>query len=207
MRLKGSNSGRSGATERPPREGLAEMNNPGPTMAWRAKNAIEQWLRAVDLQHERANAPFPAALAGAVAGQSVSAVALESEVYKRQVDIELYLVALRRLRRAAEFAVRYVPGGRALNAASRDFDRCVPYAITLRNVTEHFDDYQVGRGKARRPGEVGFVTVYTLDNTSDGKPGDGAGFVWGNRAVKCSDATPAARTLHDRVQEFLRPLL
>lgn len=59
-------------------------------------------------------------------------------------DIQFFIVALRRLRLAAEFARR---ADSELKRAIRDFNATVPDLDRFRNVGEHIDAYAEGRGK------------------------------------------------------------
>ncbi len=62
-------------------------------------------------------------------------------------DFQFLIVALARLRRAAELAAK-VPSIRSnMRAALRNFDAVLPHLKTMRDVAEHIDDYGVDAGK------------------------------------------------------------
>lgn len=64
-------------------------------------------------------------------------------------DLQFFIVALRRLRRAAELAGRVASVKDRLVLALRTFDDALPHLSVMRNVGEHIDDYAVGNPKRR----------------------------------------------------------
>lgn len=79
------------------------------------------------------------------------------DIVEQGVDIELFLVLLMRLRRAAVLVANHVPGTQGLTAAVNDFDAALPNLKYLRDTEEHFDDYVLGRGRhspAQRAGRA-----------------------------------------------------
>jgi len=58
-------------------------------------------------------------------------------------DLQFFIVALRRLRRAAEFAGRVATVKDSLAVALQNFDHALPQLMRMRNVGEHIDDYAV----------------------------------------------------------------
>ena len=83
------------------------------------------------------------------------------------VDLQFLIVALRRLRRAAELASRVSSVAPLIESAMRDFDAAVPQLFLFRNVGEHIDDYLLG-GPKRRHKQVGraMLQVGTWDGTT-----------------------------------------
>jgi len=64
-------------------------------------------------------------------------------------DLVLFAVALRNLLRAVEWAqATYAP---TLDKALEQFQAEVPHAVDLRDVLEHFDDYEQGIGQLQNP--------------------------------------------------------
>jgi hypothetical protein len=76
----------------------------------------------------------------------------------------LFALALRDLVRTAEYAKRFEP--ERVGAALDHFNGAVPHARAMRNVLEHFDDYESGTGKLQRKrkrGEAGLLRWYEND--------------------------------------------
>jgi hypothetical protein len=71
-----------------------------------------------------------------------------------QVNAMLLAVAYRNVRRAAEMAAHHLPESAAsqLRQAMEDSDTLAPEALAVRDMLEHFDEYQRGRGKLQQPG-------------------------------------------------------
>jgi hypothetical protein len=64
-------------------------------------------------------------------------------------DLQFLIVALRRLRRAAELAIRVEPVKDVLSLALRTFDDALPQLAIMRKVGEHIDDYALDSSKRR----------------------------------------------------------
>ena len=87
-------------------------------------------------------------------------------IFQYQADLEFLMVALRRLRRAAELAARVPFAQSALCAAIRDFDQALPDLVKMRNVSEHFDDYILNNQRRRhRDVQSGQLLVNRWDGT------------------------------------------
>lgn len=91
---------------------------------------IAIWWRAVEVQGKRA-----------LDVQSVTNLDARIEFY-------LFAIALRQLLRAVNFCRPHEPA--AIEAAIATFDSAVPHCVNLRDVIEHFDDYELGIGKLQR---------------------------------------------------------
>ena len=91
------------------------------------------WGHAVDLQGRRAND-------GKVATMDA------------QVDCYLFLVAVRQLVRAVEFCRPHAMS--EIDKALSEFKREVPGWLVLRDVVEHFDEYERGIGKHQTSGKL-----------------------------------------------------
>jgi len=97
-------------------------------------------------------------------------------------DFHFLLVALTRLRRAAEHAAKVPSIRRRMRASSKSFDCALPNLIKMRNVAEHIDDYATDAAKdptiSRKSLEVG---------TWDGRRSGWLGFEFGaNSALSAS---------------------
>lgn len=88
-------------------------------------------LQAADVQLKRARKEAPDEPGGA---------------FLWWIDLQFFIVALRRLRRGAELALRVPHQRSAVQEAIKAFDQAVPNLLLLRNVGEHIDDYAVGEG-------------------------------------------------------------
>jgi hypothetical protein len=71
----------------------------------------------------------------------------ESFVFRWWADLQFLIVALRRLRRAAELARRVPAAAGDVAAALKAFDVALPMLPMMRNVGEHIDDYALDRGR------------------------------------------------------------
>lgn len=95
----------------------------------------EVWLEAVELQRRRVlelSRPMPPQ-----PPYEDNRAALEAELV-------LFAVALRNLIRAVEWASDFEPD--PITQALDDFDAKVPHAVDIRDLLEHFDAYEQGRG-------------------------------------------------------------
>jgi hypothetical protein len=98
----------------------------------RALSFALEGLQAADLQLQRARQEAPPQPGGA---------------FLWWIDLQFFIVALRRLRRAAELA-RRVPDQRpAVQRAIQKFDDALPDLLLLRDVGEHIEDYAVDKGR------------------------------------------------------------
>ncbi|MEY2419960.1 MAG: hypothetical protein QOI95_27 [Acidimicrobiaceae bacterium] len=80
-----------------------------------------------------------------------------------RVDALALAGSARRLRRTAGHLAGEMPG-RHLTEALRRFDHAVPHLVSLRDMSEHIDEYAVGAGKHDRPGaEAGPVFDLRVD--------------------------------------------
>lgn len=104
----------------------------------RMQTEATKWINAVHMQSRRVARPL------------VNSDDLGAEVWRQEIDLYFLLVALTRLRRAISLAAQVVELRPRLNSRLAEFDNQVPYLSRLRNVSEHFDDYTVGRGRDSR---------------------------------------------------------
>jgi hypothetical protein len=98
----------------------------------RALTFALEGLRAAEVQLQRAREDAPSGPGGA---------------FLWWIDLQFFIVALRRLRQAAELALR-APGQRpAIEQAIEAFDEALPDLPLFRHVGEHIDEYAVGKGR------------------------------------------------------------
>lgn len=100
----------------------------------RALSLANEAMFTVKLQHRRLRSTEP-----------------EDEVFffRRGADFQFLIVALRRMRRAAELAAKVTTVSAAVQDALVAFDHDLPMLLTMRNVGEHVDDYAVDDPKRR----------------------------------------------------------
>jgi len=117
-------------------------------------------------------------------------------VFRRWADFDFLLVALRRFRRAVGLASPLVPG---LQAELDAFDAKLPDLNFLRNVSEHVDDYALGRGRDRSV-DPKMLQVSTLSD-------DGPTLSWliaedghSPRSLNASVALAASKRLFEALQ-------
>ena len=118
-------------------------------------------------------------------------------------DLQFMIVALRRLRRAAELATRSTPAAHQVRAALAAFDAALPSLKTIRNIGEHFDSYALdspGRHDKwidRRQLEVGEWdgTTFRWLRQRDGR----------YHELNTNDALAAAERLYDAVRRTALP--
>jgi hypothetical protein len=132
------------------------MNPDGTATYERARRLANQALWAVDLQRRRLNSEEPE----------------DAKFTLRQwSDFHFLIVALTRLRRAAELAAKVPVISERMHAALKTFDAALPHLKKMRDVAEHIDDYAVDSGKdrsiSRKSLEVG---------SSDGETWEWLGF-------------------------------
>jgi hypothetical protein len=114
-------------------------------------------------------------------------------VFRQWADFQFFLVALRRLRRAAAIAA----GRPRVDTALRAFDAAVPYLAKLRNVGEHIDEYALASPKRRSRPTAAKAGVTPRDlqvgqwNESE--------WNWLGELVDVDRALKAAEGLHDAV--------
>ena len=120
---------------------------------------------------EESKAPTnPARLPVELAGHALvwgQAVALQAErvrnaatVAGRHIDGYFLVLAIRQVLRSAEAMDRAIGGDAGLRNAQTRFLAEHPQAQKMRDVLSHFDEYEAGKGKLQRSGEVGALNVW-----------------------------------------------
>jgi hypothetical protein len=112
----------------------------------------------------------PATLAVELAGHAYvwgQAVGLEAErvrsaatVAERHIDCYLLVLAIRQVLRSAEAMDRAIGGDEELRKAQTQFLAEHPQTQKMRDVLSHFDEYEAGKGRLQKSGEVGALTIW-----------------------------------------------
>jgi hypothetical protein len=87
-------------------------------------------------------------------------------VFRWWADLQFLIVALRRLRRAAQIASAVPSASEPMAGALRDFDEALPDLQLMRNVGEHIDDYVLETKRRRHPIDRRLLQVGTWDGTT-----------------------------------------
>jgi len=146
--------------------------------------------RAVSLAHE-------AALTVALQRRRLRSDEPEDEVFPGRwwVDAQFLIVALRRLRRAAELAQKVAAAERAVKTAVSDFDLALPGIREMRNVGEHIDSYAVDDPN-------GHHSVVRRQELQVGS-WDGTTYSWLNHELDVDVAEAAALDLYEALRREL----
>jgi hypothetical protein len=120
----------------------------------------------------------------------------DKHFFRHWTDLQFLIVALRRLRRAAQLASNVPLSKTELADALRRFDEALPMVSTMRNVGEHIDDYALDNEKRhhrqihRRLLEVGAW--------------DGTTYEWLGMELDIDQAHDAAFALFQSVRKALK---
>ena len=98
----------------------------------RARRLANQALWTIDLQRRRLNSIEPED---------------DKFVLRKWSDFYFLVLALTRLRRAAELAAKVPPVSQNMRVALIAFDSALPHVKKMRDVAEHVDDYAVDKGR------------------------------------------------------------
>ncbi len=71
----------------------------------------------------------------------------EEFIIRKFSDFHFLIVALTRLRRAAELAQKVDPLKKTMKKAIRDFDSSLPSRKKMRDIAEHIDEYAIDSGR------------------------------------------------------------
>lgn len=112
-------------------------------------------------------------------------------LFRRWADFQFLIVALTRLRRATILAAKVPPLADAMQNALTNFDNTLPMLKHMRDISEHFDDYAMDRGRdpsvSRKSLEVGVI-------------GDSV-FQWLDHELDADIAVSAAQRLFKDIQQ------
>ena len=148
-----------------------------------------RWMHAVELQAKR--------IIGPVIDLSAGHEAYRTEWNQRQLDLDYFLIALNRLRVAVRSANETLKNA-DITAALRVFDTKVPDVKDLRDIAEHFDEYD------REVGKLNKKNTLTSESPSYGW-GDSDGSInYRGKKISVVTAREAARQLHKVVLHTLR---
>lgn len=113
-------------------------------------------------------------------------------IFRKWADFDFLVVALFRLRRAAQLAASVPEVNALLAPAVADFDAALPNLKKMRDVAEHFDDYAVDRGRRsgvhRQDLEVGRMSV------------DGTTLEWLGAELDAHKALDESETLFEAIK-------
>ena len=147
----------------------------------RAYSLIDEAMHTVALQRRRVRSTEPED---------------EEFVFRHWADLQFFVVALRRLRRAAELASNVAISKNNIKIAISKFDKDTPCLKVMRNVGEHIDTYALDDEKrhhkniSRRALQVGSW--------------DGTTWEWLDMKLNVDDAFQFAAELHQVVRNELK---
>lgn len=131
-------------------------------------------------------------------GSQRDRVAESRPITDTEVESYLYVLALRNLLRVARLAATFDP--QASEAAVQEFEATIPAAIHIRDVLEHFDEYEAGIGRLQENG-----AIHALASVSVQRRSTGTGWLLtvGPLTLDIDDATQAAQRLYGRLRAIL----
>jgi len=147
----------------------------------RAYSLVDEAMHTVALQRRRVRSTEPED---------------EDFVFRYWADLQFFVVALRRLRRAAELASNVTVSKDNIKIAINKFDKDIPCLKVMRNVGEHIDTYVLD-GDKRHHKEIsrGLLQVGSWDGTT---------WKWLDMKLNIDDAFQAAAELHQAVRKELK---
>lgn len=163
-----------------------------------AQTYVERWATAVVMQHRR----IVDSLYSEKSGIEVSTLA----------DVDLFIIALRNLLRAAHLAKEESRSSDIARAIA-EFEERLPPLTGIRDMVEHFDDYTRGRGRRQKvdPRPVGRPIYAATTITSPEPDGElvttrpALGILLGGESLDIDRATEAAERLAQGVLAALAP--
>jgi hypothetical protein len=111
-------------------------------------------------------------------------------LFRRWADFQFLIVALWRLRRAADLAAKVPALVGAMRDALREFDTALPSLKKMRDIAEHFDDYAMERGRHR---------TVSRESLEVGVIGDSV-FQWLDQEINADTALAASQQLFVSIQ-------
>jgi hypothetical protein len=111
-------------------------------------------------------------------------------------DFQFLVVALRRLKRAAEIATRVSSVRPSLKTAIAEFDRKLPFLNKMRNVGEHIDSCAIDDPK-RHHGDVQRIQLQVASCNDEG-------FTWLDQELKYDVALEASEHLFRAIKSAMR---
>jgi len=113
-------------------------------------------------------------------------------IFRWWADLQFYIIALRRLRRAVELACRVSSVTAELSTALKRFDNALPVLLTMRDIGEHIDEYAIDSPKRH----------HKQINRSMLQVGewDGTIYKWLDENLNVDDAHAAAEELYSALR-------
>ena len=146
-------------------------------------------MHAVELQAKR--------IVGPVTDLSGGHEAYRTEWNQRQLDLDYFLIALNRLRVAVKSANQTLRNA-DITTALTVFDMKVPDVKDLRDIAEHFDEYDREVGKLNKKRTLTSESPSYSWGESDGSTN------YRGKQISVVTAREAARELHSAVLDTLR---
>lgn len=132
-----------------------------------AHSAASDTIRGIAMQHHRLISELPE-----------DEMFFAGAGFRREVDLQLLLVLVSRLRRVAG-VVRDMTNDPPLERELVDFDRQFPAARHMRNVSEHIEDYLAGKGRRQDLVRDGSLGVRLWSSSATG----GVQFAWAGQTI------------------------
>lgn len=174
-------------------------------MPWRVKDEVSKWWLATQTLRRRVEAPDFGPAEDFPPSTTAELEYLGRRTQLVQIDIELYVVALWRLRKAVVMGRDHLEGGAALEQPLAAFDAAVPGLETLIDVTASFDEYHTGGGRFPAGARGLYLTGRPVP--VDDSPRDEVGIGWHECELRVGPSADAARILQAETMAVLRPLL
>lgn len=160
----------------------SEINPLDTVVLERSRNFCSEACFTVALQHRRLRSVEPED---------------ETFVFRYWADLQFLIIALCRLRRAAELAQRIRSLSQPVKQAIRELDRALPGLKKMRNIGEHFDSYALDDPQRHDPSvSRGDLQVGQWDGTV---------YRWLNQAIDVDVALVAAEHLFQRIKDLHFP--
>jgi hypothetical protein len=119
--------------------------------------------------------------------------------FRREVDLQLFLVLVARLRRMAGL-IADLTSDELFAQDLAEFDQRFPAARHMRNVSEHLEDYIAGTGRRQDLVCDGSLGVRSWNTSADG----GIVFAWAGKTVDLGDLQEAAENLYRSLRHAVK---
>ncbi len=146
-----------------------------------------QWMHAIEMQSNRITGPFANPTKDGM-------VKYRLDWNQKQRDLDFFLIALNRFRKGIASGNKQIKS-REIEEALISFDQNVPDVKALRDIGEHFDDYDLGRGKLKKH--------LTNESQSVGWGPEDGNINYRGKKITIKQSREAARKLHQIVMHVL----
>lgn len=146
-----------------------------------------QWLQAIELQTNRVIGPT---LDPRIVGESN----YRNHWNQKQRDIDYFILALNRFQRGIR-TVNKLINCKEIECALEIFDKSVPDLKNLRDIGEHFDEYDWGKGKIEKE--------LTNESPTYSWGSEDGGITYRGKTLTVIKSRNAARVLHKTVMDTL----